>query len=662
MNRDQENITELKSSMSTAGGQGMNTGTVIQKEIELSGSLENLQNAAKQIPTNYNTIGLGLELLQSSEKKKKKNRDRQETKVDEDKWTFSIPSKDIRLAYPQTKGLELDLAINNTSRAQTTDFLGWNFNHQRTNWSLSSKNILTVTYTPVSNALPSFTRKHIGVDYIQRVFKRSKCSKTICGKGKNIHEEVYTADDIESVIFLDENDINVKGYHNHDCHGVQIALRSKTGTKRRFPPSPLSEGTYDGDGNGRDNLPSDGHEVLKENGYLAEETEGMEDGIPLPPWRKPIDPNPSDDDRNDAVYGPVVTFLMPNVKSSSDETIEMAPPLLWKVQFPPDPSVALEAFTVLDGCLDVHPDEFDDDDLSESNSNSNSYSDSECSALHPTNIYLNGYQSWSFAGSVTQGDEQPKSAMPNFLSKAFNYGADIPPAPTEEEDWVHSDDIRDSERTRTRTRGARDGSYLRKWKRKASCQNDDDVKSNKSDVEGRNFRDLTYYKSDFYTCVSCNVGEEDGYNDTGTHTGDGDGDGEQLDENGGPAMVLGYLSQRRQYGLVTFDSDLYSVAMHSSLQGVVASKSTGISTDWAYCQILSGDCYDEEPMAHYLNAVSAYNFSRPLQNFPPLTGWCSWYHYYEVSGEFSANIFRLCYRYRFYNAAFKPIFTNTILS
>jgi alpha-galactosidase len=34
-------------------------------------------------------------------------------------------------------------------------------------------------------------------------------------------------------------------------------------------------------------------------------------------------------------------------------------------------------------------------------------------------------------------------------------------------------------------------------------------------------------------------------------------------------------------------------------------------------------------MVHYLHAVAAYNEAKPLQNGPLLTGWCSWYHYYE---------------------------------
>jgi hypothetical protein len=46
---------------------------------------------------------------------------------------------------------------------------------------------------------------------------------------------------------------------------------------------------------------------------------------------------------------------------------------------------------------------------------------------HPTHVYLNGWQSWSFAGSVSRGQPQPTLAMPDYLSKSFNYGACHPP-------------------------------------------------------------------------------------------------------------------------------------------------------------------------------------------------------------------------------------------
>ena len=37
------------------------------------------------------------------------------------------------------------------------------------------------------------------------------------------------------------------------------------------------------------------------------------------------------------------------------------------------------------------------------------------------------WKSWNYAGCVRQGETQPTNAMPEFLSKSFNYGSDVPP-------------------------------------------------------------------------------------------------------------------------------------------------------------------------------------------------------------------------------------------
>ena len=411
---------------------------------------------------------------------------------------------------------------------------------------------------------------------------------------KKVYQEVYTANDILSCEFVN---VNVRGYK--ESPGVRLFLKNKIGKRTRFG--------YKHEGVEHDrHVPFEGGQVLEEGGYVVKENDEMDDGVPLPPWCDNGDTTNTAEQSRVVVHGPIITFVIPNL-SHPDQmeaaTKRAAPPLLWKVQFPPDPSIALEAFTILDGSLDVHPDPNASERFSVNGScagagangenDNESYSDSECDASHPTNIYINGYQSWSFTGSMNQGDVQPTSAMPDFLSKAFNQGAEVPPMPTEEatSTWMRND-------------GVCDGSVEHEQ------------------PEKERFQHSAFYKSDFYTCVSCNEVENGrDLDECGKN---------KVDEMGGPAMVLGFLSQRRQYGLITFDSDLGRVAMHASLQGVVASRLTGITTDWGYCQILPGNYYDEEPMGGYLNAVSSYNRARPLQSFPPLTGWCSWYHYYEV--------------------------------
>jgi alpha-galactosidase len=105
----------------------------------------------------------------------------------------------------------------------------------------------------------------------------------------------------------------------------------------------------------------------------------------------------------------------------------------------------------------------------------------------------------------------------------------------------------------------------------------------------------------------------------------------QLDETGGPALVLGWLAQRRQFGVVAADSELKRFQMHCSCHGqlLVDGVTDPVSTDWACAQLVSAHYYDEEPMAGYLHAVAGHNQARPLQNGSLLTGWCSWYFAYE---------------------------------
>ena len=494
-----------------------------------------------------------------------------------------------------------------------------------------------------------------------------------------IFKECYTEEDIMDIQAFDK--IQVTGFTGF-CKAIQIRLKPKhSGANRRFNYATSTSKEqklgkklqqYIDRSHLKNTVPDDGDIILKEHEY------GIENdyGLPLPPWdpryvensdyvgnRSPMKGNIGDrydvyhdiDDINgydteesedSLVHGPIVTFAIPSIadknqmdpatkeSSESDNVIRDSVPLLWKVNFPPDPSIAVEAFTVLDGVLNVNPEpsmsntNVDNDDKSRASSCSTCSNDG---VSYPTNIYINGYQSWSFAGSVKKGETQPTSAMPDFLSKAFNYGADVPPAANV------------NVTSRPRRYDQFDGAYIKNNAGDATTKSTRDIYDQSTphildyshDDDYYSFHEATHYRSDFYTCVSTS--------DIETMQTQGVGSGRfdsykksfnkkshrQLDEMGGTALVLGFLAQRKQFSLITFDSDLERVAMHASLQGVIASRSIGISTDWAYCQILPAHVYDEEPMAHYLNAVSSYNNAKPLQKHPPLTGWCSWYHYYE---------------------------------
>jgi len=125
-----------------------------------------------------------------------------------------------------------------------------------------------------------------------------------------------------------------------------------------------------------------------------------------------------------------------------------------------------------------------------------------------------------------------------------------------------------------------------------------------------------FYKSDMFACISSN----------GTTSQSDDGR-ILLDEEGGPALITGFLSQREQYGVVCLDKELRNFNLFACHEGQVASRND-ISSDWAYLQILDSSCYDEEALVYYVHACGDHNDARAMEK--GLTyGWCSWYHYYE---------------------------------
>ena len=255
----------------------------------------------------------------------------------------------------------------------------------------------------------------------------------------------------------------------------------------------------------------------------------------------------------------VLTFAMPLDANKCDHNHD--PPLLWKVDIPPHwsgNSLTLDTITVMDGTVDLRE--------------------------PATAVYIEGYQSWSYTGSIFKGDVQPTSAMPNVFSGAFNLGGCLPQSPTTvlpASGWqtnVCNPDFFESSRTPQRSKSIV-GGKKKKYK----------------------------YKSDFFTCITTSRDEI-------------------MDENGGPALICGWLSQHKQFGVVSVDDRLENIKMHATHEAMLNSN---VSTDWAYAQMITPHRYDEEPMVHYLHANAAYNQVKPLQNGPLLTGWCSWYHYYE---------------------------------
>ena len=95
-------------------------------------------------------------------------------------------------------------------------------------------------------------------------------------------------------------------------------------------------------------------------------------------------------------------------------------------------------------------------------------------------------------------------------------------------------------------------------------------------------------------------------------------------------LLLGFLSQREQFGTLTADlrGDA-KLRLWADGDNVYLEPGAQLTTDWAV--FMSIDVDAEQPLELYLEAVAK---KHGLGKFPPApAGWCSWYYYYEDISE-----------------------------
>ncbi|MDK2982111.1 MAG: alpha-galactosidase [Chloroflexota bacterium] len=95
-------------------------------------------------------------------------------------------------------------------------------------------------------------------------------------------------------------------------------------------------------------------------------------------------------------------------------------------------------------------------------------------------------------------------------------------------------------------------------------------------------------------------------------------------------LLLGFLSQREQFGTLTADLR-GGAALHLWANGdhVRLDPGASLTTDWAV--LMAVDIDAPQPLEAYLRAVAS---EHDLKAFPPApAGWCSWYYYYEDISE-----------------------------
>lgn len=413
----------------------------------------------------------------------------------------------------------------------------WKFYSVAHGLQLESSTLLRLSYRPAWQTIPEYTQGKRQ----RNVLRTIACC---CQSPEEAMEEeqiweVYTT---KNIVKTDRREVTIRGMGA--CQALQVYLKP-LGDDVNLDHNMATPQTYE--------APLKLHQERMEQ--QQEQT-----------WTRFTEPeddlNESGSDDNDAVPADdnliVLTFAIPLQTHSNHD-----PPLLWKVDIPPQRSsqdMTLDTISVLDGSVDLKE--------------------------PTTHVYIEGYQSWSFSGSVWKGEAQPKPAMLNLFSGAFNLGGCLPDPPTIVVGCEPSIN--------------------------AVCA-PEFLHSTTQRPVLRNGAKKHPYKSDFFSCITT-------------------GRDEIMDENGGAALICGWLSQHRQFGVVSIDETMQHLTMHATHDAILKSR---VSTDWSYAQLVSPHHYDEEPMVHYLHAAAAYNQAKPLQNGPLLTGWCSWYHYYENISEHS---------------------------
>jgi len=403
----------------------------------------------------------------------------------------------------------------------------WKFYSSVHGLALQSSTLLRLSYKPAWQSIPEFTKG-------KRRRALSRAVTSCCRSSDDLKEEqIWEVYSTKNIYKTEKVKTDIRGMGK--CQAVRVFLKPMGDSNLDHMTTPKKFKT-----------PLEAHQQKANKQQKQSWTRFTEPEDTLP-----------DSNQIDCSECIVLTFAMPFDASVCGHNHDT--PLLWKVDIPPHWSgnaLSLDTITVMDGTVELRE--------------------------PATAVYIEGYQSWSFTGSILKGDAQPTSAMPNMFSGAFNLGGCLPETPT----------------TVLPASG---------WQTNV-CNPElfESVQRESKSLLGRKKKKYKY-KSDFFACITTARDEI-------------------MDESGGPALVCGWLSQHKQFGVVSIDDRLENVKMHATHEAMLNSN---VSTDWAYAQLVTPHRYDEEPMVSYLHAAAAYNQAKPLQNGPLLTGWCSWYHYYE---------------------------------
>lgn len=224
-------------------------------------------------------------------------------------------------------------------------------------------------------------------------------------------------------------------------------------------------------------------------------------------------------------------------------------------------------------------------------------------------FFLNGWNAWSFSGTVKQGGPVPMYSMPSSFVKAFHDGSaalDI-----NLKSWRRSYYIY----------------WTSNWFSLPSQwsiftflidilnPNLEDGDEHEVSVPARIIDEEEYLASDMF-CVLA-------------------------DRCSNSCVVAGFLSQREQFGCWIVNKRFDQLSARISFDSVVIRNNFFVNSDWLVINI--DDDTMDEPTALYLDVAAAANnktnhFSKKLQRTSKKAsgtpaGWCSWYHFFEKVDE-----------------------------
>ena len=224
-------------------------------------------------------------------------------------------------------------------------------------------------------------------------------------------------------------------------------------------------------------------------------------------------------------------------------------------------------------------------------------------------FFLNGWNAWSFSGTVKQGGPVPIYSMPSSFVKSFHDGSaalDI--------------NLRSWRRSNYNY-------WINNW---FALPSQWSIFTFLIDI----FNTSVQYGDEFEVPVPSGIIDEDEFLASDMFC-------ILADRCSNSSIVAGFLSQREHFGCWIVNKCFNQLSARITFDSVIVPDNTAVKTDWFVINI--DDETMDEPAALYFDVAAAANnktnhFSKTVQqtakkDIQTPAGWCSWYHFFEKVDE-----------------------------